>query len=207
MGITILAAAGDNGSSDGLSGDHVDFPASSPHVTGCGGTRLLAPDKKTIQSETVWNDGSRGGATGGGVSKVFAVPSFQRGLKVSHADKSTSVLTGRGVPDIAANADPVTGYDVLVDGQRFAIGGTSAVAPLLAGMIAVFNQQIGKPVGLWNPILYSGDRHSARHFDWNQWLVCRSPRLGCLYWCGSASRLENVGGTQRTISQNCVSGV
>jgi len=155
LGITVLAAAGDNGSSDGLSGDHVDFPASSPHVTGCGGTRLLAPDKKTIQSETVWNDGLRGGATGGGISKVFAVPSFQRGLKVSHADKSTSVLTGRGVPDIAANADPVTGYDVLVDGQRFAIGGTSAVAPLLAGMIAVFNQQIGKPVGLWNPILYS----------------------------------------------------
>src|SRR5262249_18651734 len=132
-----------------------DFPASSPHVTGCGGTRLLAPDKKSIQSETVWNDGSRGGATGGGVSKVFAAPSFQRGLKVAHADKTTTALTGRGGPDIAANADPVTGYDVLVDGQRFAIGGTSAVAPLLAGMIAVFNQQIGKPVGFWNPILYS----------------------------------------------------
>jgi kumamolisin len=155
LGITVLAAAGDNGSGDGLAGDHVDFPASSPRVTGCGGTRLVAPDKQTIQSETVWNDGARGGATGGGVSKVFPVPLYQQGLKVSRTDTSTSVLTGRGVPDIAANADPVTGYEVLVDGQRFAIGGTSAVAPLLAGLIAILNQQIGKPVGFWNPILYS----------------------------------------------------
>lgn len=155
IGVTILAAAGDNGSSDGLTGDHVDFPAASPRVTGCGGTSLLAPDKQTIQSETVWNDGAQGGATGGGVSKLFPVPAYQQGLKVTRSDDTSQPLTGRGVPDIAANADPVTGYEVLVDGQRFAIGGTSAVAPLLAGLVAILSQQIGKPIGFWNTSLYS----------------------------------------------------
>jgi len=154
MGVTVLAAAGDNGSSDGMQGDHVDFPAASPFVTACGGTRMMAPDKHTIQSETVWNDGGQGGATGGGISKIFPVPGFQQGLKAARTTGTPVALTGRGVPDIAANADPVTGYDVLVDGQRFPIGGTSAVAPLLAGLIALLNQQTGKPVGYWNPILY-----------------------------------------------------
>jgi kumamolisin len=161
MGVTVLAAAGDNGSGDGLQGEHVDFPASSPRVTGCGGTRLVAPDKKTIQSEVVWNDGGQGGATGGGVSKVFAVPAYQQGLSAARSDNTSPTLTGRGVPDIAANADPVTGYDVLVDGQRFVIGGTSAVAPLLAGLIALLNQQLSKPVGFWNPILYSQSHTNA----------------------------------------------
>jgi kumamolisin len=155
IGVTILAAAGDSGSSDGLTGDHVDFPASSPRVTGCGGTRLLAPDKQTIKGETVWNDGPQGGATGGGVSKVFPVPTYQQGLKATRSDNTSQPLTGRGVPDIAANADPVTGYEVLVDGQRFTIGGTSAVAPLLAGLVALLSQQIGKPIGFWNSTLYS----------------------------------------------------
>jgi len=155
LGVTILAAAGDGGSSDGLTGDHVDFPAASPRVTGCGGTRLVAPDKQTIQSETVWNDGTQGGATGGGVSKIFPVPTYQHGLQAARSDNTVHALTGRGVPDIAADADPVTGYEVLVDGQRFTIGGTSAVAPLLAGLVAVLNQQIGKPLGFWNSILYS----------------------------------------------------
>jgi len=155
LGVSITVAAGDNGSSDGLSsGDHVDFPASNPRVTACGGTRLVAPDKKTIQSETVWNDGAQGGATGGGVSTVFPVPAYQNGLSATRTDQTKVALTGRGVPDIAANADPATGYDVLVDGQRFPIGGTSAVAPLIAGLIALMNQQLGKPVGFWNPMLY-----------------------------------------------------
>jgi len=71
------------------------------------------------------------------------------------SDNTVHALTGRGVPDIAANADPVTGYEVLVDGQRFTIGGTSAVAPLLAGLVAILNQQLGKPIGFWNTALYS----------------------------------------------------
>jgi kumamolisin len=80
LGITVLVAAGDNGSGDGVkTGNHVDFPASNPWVTACGGTTLTAPDFKTIQSETVWNDGAQGGATGGGVSTVFPVPTYQQG--------------------------------------------------------------------------------------------------------------------------------
>ena len=155
LGVTVLAAAGDNGSSDGLTGDHVDFPASDDLVTGCGGTRLVSTNKTTIQSETVWNDGANGGATGGGVSKVIAVPAYQQGLQATRSDGTKAALTGRGVPDIAGDADPDTGYSVLVDGQIFPIGGTSAVAPLMAGLVALLNQKLSKPVGSLNPTLYS----------------------------------------------------
>src|SRR5580704_15091910 len=155
LGVTILVAAGDNGSSDGVSsGNHVDFPASSPWVTACGGTTLTAPDMHTIQNETVWNDGAQGGATGGGVSTVFPVPTYQQGLHATLSTNKTVALTGRGVPDIAGDADPNTGYNVLVDGQRFPIGGTSAVAPLMSALAALLNQELGKPVGFWNPQLY-----------------------------------------------------
>src|SRR5262249_44703887 len=149
-------AAGDNGSSDGMSsGNHVDFPASNPWVTACGGTSLNAPDKHTIQDETVWNDGAQGGATGGGGSTRFDPPSYQNRLQVTLSNNTTTPLTKRGVPDISGDADPETGYDVLVDGQRFPIGGTSAVAPLYAGLVALLNQELGKPVGFWNPQLYN----------------------------------------------------
>jgi kumamolisin len=155
LGITVLVAAGDNGSGDGVkTGNHVDFPASNPWVTACGGTTLTAPDFKTIQSETVWNDGAQGGATGGGVSTVFPVPTYQQGLQATLSTNKTVALTGRGVPDIAGDADPDTGYNVLVDGQSFPIGGTSAVAPLMSALVALLNQELGKPVGFWNPQLY-----------------------------------------------------
>ncbi len=162
LGVTVLAAAGDNGSSDGLSaGDHVDYPAADPGVTACGGTRLVAPDKRNIQSETVWNEGDQAGATGGGVSTVFSVPTYQRGLSATKTSGGTAALSGRGVPDVAANADPETGYEVLVDGQRFTIGGTSAVAPLMAGLVAVINQSLGKPAGFLNPLVYAGPGRTA----------------------------------------------
>jgi len=156
MGVTVLAASGDNGSSDGMdSGNHVDFPASSPWVTGCGGTRLTS-DKKTIQSETVWNDGAQGGATGGGISTAFQVPTYQKNLSAALTKGGTTPLTGRGVPDVAGDADPETGYDVRVDGQNFPIGGTSAVAPLMAGLVAILNQNLGnKTVGFMNPLIYN----------------------------------------------------
>jgi len=151
LGVTITVAAGDNGSSDGVSDNqnHVDFPASSPHVLACGGTNLESSGG-SITSETVWNDQS-GGATGGGVSNVFAVPSWQSGASVP---KPTSASGGRGVPDVAGNADPNTGYIIRVDGQTMVIGGTSAVAPLWAGLIALANQQNGKAAGFINPTLY-----------------------------------------------------
>ncbi|HTW44569.1 MAG TPA: S53 family peptidase [Acidobacteriaceae bacterium] len=151
LGITVTVASGDNGSSDGESGNNVDFPASSPHVLGCGGTKLESSGNK-ITSEVVWNDGSSGGATGGGVSVDFALPSWQVNAGVP---KSSSANGGRGVPDVAGDAAPETGYNILVDGQQEIVGGTSAVVPLWAGLIALINQQLGKPAGFVNPALYA----------------------------------------------------
>jgi kumamolisin len=155
MGITVLAASGDSGSSDGVSDgrDHVDFPASSPYVTACGGTRVQASGSE-ITSETVWNDGAQGGAGGGGVSNVFPLPSWQSDLKVANSRGGTSPLEMRGVPDIAGDADPQSGYVVRVDGHQGVFGGTSAVAPLWAGLIALINAAKGSPVGYINPVLY-----------------------------------------------------
>jgi len=155
MGITVCVASGDNGSSDAVTtGDHVDFPASSPHSLGCGGTSLHA-SQNSITSEVVWNDGSSGGASGGGVSTFFAMPAWQAGEKAKHKSGTSTTLTKRGVPDVAGNADPETGYDVRIDGSNTVIGGTSAVAPLWAALIARLNQNLGAPVGYLNPILYA----------------------------------------------------
>jgi kumamolisin len=155
MGITVTGAAGDNGSSDSGksgSGAQTDFPASSPHVLGCGGTTLQISDSKPT-SETVWNDGGQGGATGGGVSDTFGLPDWQQNAGVP---KRSDGDTGRGVPDVAAVADPQTGYQVLVDGKQKVIGGTSAVAPLWAGLIARIAQKSGNGLGLAQTALYSG---------------------------------------------------
>ena len=153
MGVTVTVAAGDNGSSDAGSGAHADFPASSPHALGCGGTSLQASGG-TVTSETVWDDGGQGGATGGGVSDVFALPDWQ--TKAGVPDRSGTSTSGRGVPDVAADADPQTGYQVYVDGKATVIGGTSAVAPLWAGLVARLAQLNGKPLGLLQPALYAG---------------------------------------------------
>jgi kumamolisin len=154
LGITICCAAGDSGSSDGVADgdDHVDFPASSPHVLACGGTSLTANDGG-IASEVVWNNGAKGGAGGGGVSTVFALPAWQQGLQVTRS-QGKSALQNRGVPDVAGDADPQTGYNVRVDGQDTVIGGTSAVAPLWAGLIARINSGRSRAAGFVNPHLY-----------------------------------------------------
>lgn len=149
LGVTITVAAGDDGSSDGVTDgqNHADFPASSPHVLACGGTELIASGT-TIASETVWNDESQGGgATGGGFSAVFAAPSWQTGV-------TGFTGTMRGVPDVAGDAAPESGYNVLIDGQAAVVGGTSAVAPLWAALIALINQMKGVSVGFVNPTLY-----------------------------------------------------
>ena len=155
LGISVCVAAGDNGSSDGETDglNHVDFPASSPWVLACGGTRLIANNGK-IQSETVWNDGTNGGATGGGVSSHFSKPAYQANISVP-APSGTVNTTGRGVPDVAGVADPETGFAILVDGDEGVVGGTSAVAPLWAGLIALLNEQLGKNLGWFHPALYS----------------------------------------------------
>ena len=147
LGVTITVASGDNGSSDGGTGNNVDFPASSPHVLACGGTKLEGSGS-SISSEVVWNDGSQGGATGGGYSTAFPVPPWQQGI-AGFAGK------GRGVPDVAGDASPQTGYNILVDGQQEIVGGTNAVAPLCAALVALINQQKGSPAGFLNPKLYA----------------------------------------------------
>jgi kumamolisin len=106
-----------------------------------------------ITSETVWNElANNEGATGGGVSRYFALPSYQSSAGVPTQPQTH--FAGRGVPDVAGDADPVTGYSVRVDGKNTVIGGTSAVAPLWAGLLALINQALGKPVGFVNPLLY-----------------------------------------------------
>ena len=155
LGVTICVASGDGGSSDGVSdgSDHVDFPASSPYALACGGTSLQA-STSSITSEVVWNDGAQGGSGGGGVSGFFPLPSWQSGLQTTDADGVTTPLSNRGVPDVSGDADPETGYDVRIDGTDTVIGGTSAVAPLWAGLLARVNQLTGKPVGYVQPQLY-----------------------------------------------------
>ena len=106
----------------------------------------------TISSEVVWND-PNGGATGGGISDQFPVPDYQQNAGIPPSANSSKNV-GRGVPDVAASADPNSGYAIRVDGEDAVVGGTSAVAPLWAGLVALLNQSIGKPVGFLNPTLY-----------------------------------------------------
>lgn len=148
LGVTVCIASGDGGSSDGVSdgASHVDFPASSPYALGCGGT-TLAGSGNSISSETAWSD------SGGGVSSFFALPSWQANANVPPPPAGTS--GGRGVPDIAGDADPNSGYSIRVDGQSMVVGGTSAVAPLWAALIAVMNQQLARALGQVNSALYS----------------------------------------------------
>jgi len=155
MGVTICCAAGDDGSRDQITDGHahVDFPSSSAFVLACGGTTLHSSGK-SITGESVWNDGVDGGATGGGISDDAALPAWQSGANVPPSINPGNHV-GRGVPDVAGNADPETGYQVLADGQSGVVGGTSAVAPLWAGLIARINQLLGTPVGFVNPLLYS----------------------------------------------------
>jgi kumamolisin len=165
LNVSVFVAAGDDGSSDGESDSaaHVDFPASSPHVTACGGTRLTETNANAIADEVVWNDGPSQGATGGGVSQYFGLPTYQQQAKVPKSVNDGFV--GRGVPDIAGNADPQTGYILDVDGQSITVGGTSAVAPLYAALVARVNQAKGSPAGFLNPILYASSMAPAGYRD------------------------------------------
>jgi kumamolisin len=159
LGITVCAASGDNGSGDAVSDGqpHVDFPASSPNALGCGGTTLVAdPSTGVISSEVVWNEtASNGGAGGGGVSDQYALPSWQANAGVPPRAGSSG-SSGRGVPDVAGNADPATGYQIYSDGSAQVVGGTSAVAPLWAALVSRLAGATGKRFGLIQPTLYAG---------------------------------------------------
>jgi kumamolisin len=155
FGITVLAASGDNGSNDNVYDGfaHCDFPASDPYVLACGGTTLQVNPDQTVE-EVVWDNPGFGWATGGGVSDRFGLPSWQAGKGVPPSIND-GVSVGRGVPDVAADGDPHTGYKVVVDGSWMVVGGTSAVAPLYAGLFALMNQSFGFPLGFITPYIYS----------------------------------------------------
>jgi kumamolisin len=165
IGITVCVASGDDGSrdevDDGLA--HVDYPAASEYALGCGGTTLNATGNQ-ISSEVVWNDGENGGATGGGISDYIALPSWQQNANVPPSVNPGNNV-GRGVPDVAANADPDTGYQIISDGMQGVVGGTSASAPLWAGLIALINQQLGKSVGFLSPLIYAGSVPTSGFHD------------------------------------------
>jgi kumamolisin len=154
LGVTVCCAAGDNGAADGVTDGryHADFPASDPYALACGGTKL-AVSNGAISSEVVWNEGPNS-ATGGGVSDHFPLPPWQANVGVPFS-QNPEHFVGRGLPDVAGDADPSTGYKVRVDGEDTVVGGTSAVAPLWSGLIARINQQLGKPAGYLNALLYT----------------------------------------------------
>ena len=161
LGITVCVASGDNGSGDAVSDGqaHVDFPASSPHALGCGGTKLLAdPATGAISSEVVWNETAASeGAGGGGISDVFALPSWQANAGVpARSGQRSSGSSGRGVPDVAGNADPTTGYQIYSGGRAQVVGGTSAVAPLWAALVSRLAEGTGQRFGLIQTALYAG---------------------------------------------------
>jgi kumamolisin len=150
LGITVCCSSGDHGVFADANDrkPHVNFPASSPYALACGGTTLIGR-RKQIESERVWNNET--GASGGGVSSRFARPAWQRASRVP---KTSDGFAGRGVPDVAANADPLTGYRVYLGGKWGVGAGTSAAAPLWAGLVARINQARGAPVGLISVLMY-----------------------------------------------------
>jgi kumamolisin len=156
QGITLCAASGDEGSYDLPPEERdghlnlVDFPAASPFVLACGGTRLIYRDGQ--YREVVWNDFDLkiGGASGGGISSFFNRPNYQKGTGMRALARGAM----RGVPDVAGDADPLTGFLVRFGGSYKAGGGTSAVAPLWAALIARVNAELGRQVGFINPLLY-----------------------------------------------------
>jgi kumamolisin len=151
LGITVVVAAGDGGVTDGVNDGepHVDFPASSEWVLAVGGTKLIG-ERGSIRSEVVWNSGDFG--TGGGVSAIFPLPDWQqRGADVPPRKNGGS---GRGIPDVVANADPQTGYKLFINGAATVLGGTAMAAPFWAGLIALLDQGLPHDVGYINPRLY-----------------------------------------------------
>jgi kumamolisin len=171
LGVSVFVASGDQGSADRLQlieneqgqlvrnpeydgKAHVNFPASAPHAIACGGTRLEG-EGTVIDSETVWNDGN-GWASGGGVSAFFKPPAWQQeALAEVEAVTPPGKRPGRGVPDIAGDADAETGYQIYCAGRAEVAGGTSAVAPLWAGITARLNREKQRQLGFLNTALYS----------------------------------------------------
>jgi subtilase family serine protease len=140
QGITVCVSAGDNGAYGDEGGSlNVQDPGSQPDVTCVGGTTLYTGPKQQWEDEEVWNLlVSFEGATGGGVSNYWAIPSYQPVSAVTVNGGSASM---RNVPDVAAVANPETGVGVYSksNGGWIQIGGTSVSAPIWAGYLSVLN--------------------------------------------------------------------
>lgn len=149
-GVNVYVASGDDGSSDGKTDgkNHADFPASSPFAIATGGTTLHTNGSGQRGTETAWGGVAGNGASGGGFSTTEPVPNFQKGALPAGS-------THRGVPDISGNADPRTPYFVQVDGTTGGIGGTSAVAPLMAALNARLGEALKGPVPSLNQVAYA----------------------------------------------------
>ncbi len=163
QGFTVVSGTGDNGATDyadiamtKLSATAtVNFPADVPWVTAVGGTTLL--HSTAGYSERAWS------GSGGGLSKFFSEPSFQQSMTPA----TQSMLLGRrGLPDIAADANPFTAMTNYINGQWTQIGGTSASTPFWAALIAIANQMAGHPLGFINPGIYklAASPHFQRDF-------------------------------------------
>lgn len=187
QGQTVLAASGDNGAEacTSVSGTPtgviaVDDPAGQPYVTGVGGTSLRTPGPPP--AETVWNEpyvaNQVNGASGGGNSVLWPMPSYQStassALGVVNGSSSHACASGsaycREVPDVAADADPYTGYAVFYNGSWTDVAGTSAAAPLWAALVALANSSgacHGVQLGFVNPRLYrlAGSEYAAAFND------------------------------------------
>jgi kumamolisin len=157
LGVTVCVSTGDDGSEAQIKDGHahVNFPSTSPYVLAVGGTtlhaRTSAQGRQSI-TEVVWNGGA-GDGTGGGVSDVTPVPAWQKSFAPSSINPGH--FAGRATPDVAANADPATGYFVRSSGQFGIVGGTSASAPLWASLVARINAALGSRLGNFNALLYT----------------------------------------------------
>jgi kumamolisin len=205
LGITVCVAAGDDGSSDAVTDGnaHVDFPSSSPYALAVGGTTI--PGKTGAAKDTVWFEGDglradNGGSTGGGVSTVFARPSWQSTIKV-HSVNSGSI-DGRVVPDVAANADWIKSpYLLFVDGSAQGNGGTSAATPLWASLITLINAQRGSAagrIGYLSPLLYASPSGSGSGSTVGT--------LGCTDVTSGNNNTDKVGGYSASAGYDAVSG-
>lgn len=146
LGITVIASSGDYGAFNHQSYLNVSMPSSHPYVLGCGGTMLISDDEE-IKNEIVWNEQNGASATGGGYSDLFGIPEFQAKTIGFHHPH-------RGVPDISANSGIHNGYQIVLNGQKVVVGGTSAATPLWAALIALLNEKLCYRLGFCSPLLY-----------------------------------------------------
>lgn len=148
--IQFCAASGDNSVDDGTSAPSADYPCSDANVWAVGGTNLSLNADGTINVESAWGDGAPGDeGGGGGEDPTVPIPTWQQGVVPSD-------LTGRGVPDTAANADPNSGWQMSANGSWTVVGGTSASSPFTAALIAV-SKGVAKSAGtgVTTPAVYA----------------------------------------------------